>query len=77
MSIRRAAIEALKYPAVQLTGIQARAVARGIAAVCPKVELIIHACAIMPDHVHVVAAGHRLDGDEIIAPEARRHALDE
>jgi REP element-mobilizing transposase RayT len=67
ISIRRAAKEALKYPAVELTGRQARAVARGIAAVCPKVELVIHACEIMPDHVHVVVKAHRLDGDEIIA----------
>jgi REP element-mobilizing transposase RayT len=67
MGIRRAAKEALKYPEVELTGIQARAVARGLATVCPKVELSIHACAIMPDHVHIVVAAHRLDGDEIIA----------
>ena len=68
MCIRRAAKAALKYPAVELTGVQARAVARGIAAVCPKVELIIHACSIMPDHTHVVAAAHRqLDGDEMMA----------
>jgi REP element-mobilizing transposase RayT len=66
MSIRRAAKAALKYPAVELTGVQARAVARGIAAVCPKVELVIHACAIMPNHVHVVVAAHRFSGDEII-----------
>ena len=67
MSIRRAAKAALKYPAVELNGLQARAVARGITAVCPKVELVIQACAIMPDHVHVVVAAHRIDGDEIIA----------
>jgi REP element-mobilizing transposase RayT len=67
ISIRRAAKEALKYPAVELTGVQARAVARGIAAVCPKVELVIHACSIMPDHVHAVVAAHSLDGDDIIS----------
>jgi REP element-mobilizing transposase RayT len=59
--------ESLKYPPVNLSGVQARAAARGIAAVLPKVDLVIHACAIMPDHVHVVAAAHRFDGDEIIA----------
>lgn len=58
---------ALKYPPVVLSGFQARAVARGIAAVCPKVGLAIHACAIMPDHVHVVVARHALDGDKLIA----------
>ena len=65
--LRRMAKEALKYPAVELTGIQARAVARGIAAVCPKIGLAVYACAIMPDHVHLVVAKHRLDGDELIA----------
>jgi len=65
--MRRRAKESLKYPAVLLTGLQARAVARGIEAVVPKIGLTIHACAIMPDHVHVVVARHRLDGDELIA----------
>jgi REP element-mobilizing transposase RayT len=64
---RRAAKKSLKYPAVRLTGIQARAVGRGIAAICPKTNLLIHACAIMPDHVHVVAARNDMGGDEIMA----------
>jgi REP element-mobilizing transposase RayT len=64
---RLKAKEALKYPPVIRSGIQARAVARGIAAICPKVKLVIHACSIMPDHIHVVVAAHRFDGDEIIA----------
>jgi len=54
--LRRLAKEALKYPAVKLSGIQARAVARGIGAVVPKVGLVVHACAIMPDHVHLIVA---------------------
>jgi REP element-mobilizing transposase RayT len=57
---------ALKYPAVELTGLQARAVGRGIGAICPKVGLVVHACAIMPDHVHVVVAAHHLNGDELL-----------
>ncbi len=64
--LRKLAKESLKFPAVELTGLQARAVARGIEAVCPKVELVVHACAIMPDHVHVVVAAHRFEGDELI-----------
>jgi REP element-mobilizing transposase RayT len=28
---------------------------------------VIHACAILPDHVHVVVAAHQFSGDEIIA----------
>jgi REP element-mobilizing transposase RayT len=65
--LRRMAKEALKYQAVELRGIQARAVGRGIGAIVPKVGLVIHACSIMPNHVHVVVAKNRLDGDELIA----------
>jgi REP element-mobilizing transposase RayT len=65
--LRKLAKQALKYPAVTLSGLQARAMARGIQAVAPKIGLTIHACAIMPDHVHIVVARHRLDGDELIA----------
>jgi REP element-mobilizing transposase RayT len=64
---RRLAKDSLKHPAIELSGIQARAVARGIAGVLPKIGLVIHACAIMPDHVHLVTANHRFDGDELIA----------
>ncbi len=64
---RRAAKQDLKYPLVRLSGLQARAAGRGIAAICPKVELVIHACAILPDHVHVVVAVHPWSGDEVIA----------
>lgn len=65
--LRQRAKDSLKYPPVELTGVQARAVARGIAAICPKVGLVIHAFAIMPDHVHAVVARHPFDGDQIIA----------
>ena len=66
-ALRRITKESLKYPAVELNGIRARAVARGIGAVVPKVGLVVHACAIMPDHVHLVIVRHRLGGDELIA----------
>jgi REP element-mobilizing transposase RayT len=65
--LRRLAKHALKYPEVQLSGIQARAVGRGIGAIAPKLQLVIHACAIMPDHVHAVVARHEFDGDDLIA----------
>ena len=39
----------------------------GIAAICPKIELAVHACTIMPDHVHVVVAANKFDGDELVA----------
>jgi REP element-mobilizing transposase RayT len=67
MRVRLATKAALKYPPVRLAGLQAQAVGQGFAAICPKVDLVIHACAILPDHVPVAIAHHRLDGDEIIA----------
>ena len=66
VQLRRVAKSALKYPAVQISGVQARAVALGIGAMVSKIELNVHACAVMPDHVHLVVAAHRLDGDELI-----------
>src|SRR5438270_709844 len=51
---RLAAKGALKYPAVEFTGLQARAVARGFAAYVARAGLPVWACAILPDHVHLV-----------------------
>lgn len=56
---RRAAREALKYPAVHLTGVQARAVGRGFGASARKGGVTLLACAILPEHVHLVVARHR------------------
>lgn len=66
LRIRRAISSALKYPPVKLSGLQAQAVGQGFAMFCRKFDLTIHACAILPDHVHVVVARHRFDGDDII-----------
>jgi REP element-mobilizing transposase RayT len=49
-----AAKAALKYPPVQFTGLQARAVARGFAAYLRRIGVPVWACAILPDHVHLV-----------------------
>ena len=51
---RNAAKVALKYPSVKFSGIQARAVARGIGAAVHENKYRVHACAIMPDHVHIL-----------------------
>src|SRR5262249_33098542 len=50
--LRKAAKSALKYPAVEFTGVQARAVARGFALYFEKAAVPVWACAILPDHVH-------------------------
>jgi REP element-mobilizing transposase RayT len=51
---RDAAKAELKYPAVQFTGEQARALARGFAEYLQTTNIIIWACAVLPDHIHLV-----------------------
>ncbi len=51
----------LKYPAVQFSGVQARAVGRGFAKAVEELELKVFACSIMPDHVHLVTGRHARD----------------
>jgi REP element-mobilizing transposase RayT len=63
---RRAAREALKFPAVHLTGVQARAVGRGFAASARKGGVTLLACAILPEHVHLVVARHRCKVEWIV-----------
>jgi REP element-mobilizing transposase RayT len=63
---RLAAKEALKYPAVQFTGVQARAVGRGFAAYIRKSGLVVRSCAILPDHVHLVIDRFRLPVEQIV-----------
>ncbi len=53
-ALRVAAKAALKFPPVVLAGIQARAVSRGFAQARREAGYDIYACAIMPDHVHLV-----------------------
>ena len=53
---RLAAKAALKYPAVQFAGLQARAVGRGFAEDCHRANVTVWACAILPDHVHIVTS---------------------
>jgi REP element-mobilizing transposase RayT len=55
---RLAAKRALHHPPVVLTGRQARAVGRGFAEACREGGYVLHACSIVPDHVHLVAGAH-------------------
>ncbi len=55
---RLAAKQALRHPPVRITGIQALAVANGFRKAAEEGNYAIHACAIMPDHVHVVIGRH-------------------
>ncbi len=62
---RGQAIAKLRYPAVHLTGIQAHAVGGGIAAAVRKSDFSIWACSILPEHVHLVIARHRLRVEQV------------
>src|SRR6476469_6976865 len=48
----------LARPAVEFAGIQARAIARGFASFVERSHIVIHACSILPKHVHLVVASH-------------------
>lgn len=63
---RELAKRALKYPAVHLTGEQARAVGNGFANSVEKSGFTIWACSIMPDHVHLVIARHGFNVEQIV-----------
>ena len=63
---RLAAKESLQYPPVELTGIQALAAIKGFARAAEENEYCIFACAIMPNHVHLVVAEHRIEPKMII-----------
>jgi REP element-mobilizing transposase RayT len=62
---REAAKAALKYPPVELTGRQARAVGRGFASFCEKRRLAVWACSILPEHVHLVIARFRYEVEKV------------
>ena len=65
--VRQLAKESLKYPPVVFDGRQGRAVARGFARAIEIGGYVIHACAILPEHVHLVIARHALPIERIIA----------
>ncbi len=58
-AIRFAAKQAMHYEAVVLSGLQARAVGRGIAEAVAESRYSVYACSIMPDHVHMVVRRHQ------------------
>ncbi|HWE02120.1 MAG TPA: hypothetical protein VG326_06880 [Tepidisphaeraceae bacterium] len=66
-NLRRAAKGALKYTPVLFNGIQARAVASGFGRAAHEGSYLIHACSILPDHVHLVIADHERPFQQITA----------
>ena len=55
LAVEREQIQrSLKYPAVQFTGEQARAVGMGFLTAATKNKITLWACSILPEHVHLV-----------------------
>jgi REP element-mobilizing transposase RayT len=63
--LRLAAKRALKYPAVHFTPPQVRSIARGFARAIAESGYIMYACAIMPDHAHLVVGRHERTAEKI------------
>jgi REP element-mobilizing transposase RayT len=62
---RAAALTALKFPPVALTGQQARAVGTGFGNGIRKSRLTVWACSILPEHVHLVVARHTYKVEQV------------
>ncbi len=58
-SLRKAAKQALQRPPVHFTGLQARSVGMGFGNSIRGGRLMVWACSILPDHVHLVIARGR------------------
>jgi REP element-mobilizing transposase RayT len=65
--LRRAAKGALQRSAVKFSGVQARAVARGFAWYAERAKVGVLACAVLPDHVHLVIERHRLAAEQLVS----------
>lgn len=63
--LRGAAKAALKYPAVSFDDAMIDAVAAGFADYARRSRLAVHACAILPEHVHLVVGRHRLPCEKV------------
>jgi REP element-mobilizing transposase RayT len=62
---RAAAVKALRFPPVELTGRQALAVGTGFSIGVWKSHLTIWACSILPEHVHLVIARHTYKVEQV------------
>ncbi len=72
---RQAVKELLSRQPVCFTGIQAREVAHGFARAIQKSNHVLWACAVLPEHVHVVVAASRLNPNKILGHLKREAAL--
>ncbi len=65
-ALRLAAKQALDYPPVKFTGLQARAVGQAFGNYTRKSGLVIRACAILPEHVHLVVDRFCISIEQIV-----------
>jgi len=56
----------LKYAPVAYTGRQARAIGRGFAMAVSEGKYVVHACSILPEHVHLLIARHERGIERIV-----------
>ena len=56
----------LRYPPVTLSGRQALTIANGFATQSIKCGYAIWACAILPEHTHLVVARHRYKVEQVV-----------
>jgi len=64
-ALRLVAKTALRYPAVSFTGVQGRAIARGVRDAIIRSRFVLYACSILPEHVHLVVKRHRYEIEEV------------
>jgi REP element-mobilizing transposase RayT len=70
----------LSHKPVSFVGLQARAVASGFHRFVQRSGLIIHACSILPEHVHLVVLRHRFEIERVashLKADATSQLIDE
>lgn len=63
---RKSAKNALAYPPVHFTGVQARAIAMGFKTAIEEAHYHCVACSVMPEHVHLVILRHQRQAEAMI-----------
>jgi len=66
VGLRLAAKQALQYPPVKFTGLQAKTIGEAFGNYARKTGLVIRACAILPEHVHIVVDRFRVSIEQIV-----------
>ena len=64
--LRLTAKKALQRPAVAFSGLQARAIGQGFGRYVARSRLSVWACAILPDHVHVVVGRPAMAVEQLV-----------